>query len=89
MAETIYLSHMFPEFHPSQHLEQVYSQLIVKKAEIDPESRSVWVQVQSEQYVPRKNKKELEKQSSEVIEIPIIIGGKENGIYCKRRTGSS
>ena len=62
MSETIYLSHMFPGFEPSEHLKQGYAQVIVSKAEIDPEHRLVWVAGCSSQYLSDKNKKSLEQE---------------------------
>ncbi len=62
MDEKIHLSHMFPGYKPTEQLQEAYSQAILSKAEIDPESRQVWVDAFSPLYISEKNKSTLEQE---------------------------
>ena len=54
MEQTVYLTHMFPDYEPPEELKAALSQAAIVAADIDPESGSVSVAVHSECYIPQR-----------------------------------
>ena len=54
MSETVYLTHMFPDYAPSEELEAALSQAAIVAADIDPATRTVSVCLHSECYIPQR-----------------------------------
>ena len=54
MKQNIYLMNMFPDYVPPEGLALALSQAAIVAADIDPETRSVFVAVHSERYIPQR-----------------------------------
>ena len=54
MTEKIPFFTMFPDYEPPEELRAVLSQAAIAAADIDPETRSVYVAVHAEHYIPKR-----------------------------------
>ena len=54
MSKTVFFLNMFPDYQPPESLYGLLSQAAITAADIDPERRSVTVEVASETYIPQK-----------------------------------
>ena len=54
MDDTVYLLNMFPDYVPPEELQRALSQAAIVAADIDPETRGVFVAVHSDTYIPQR-----------------------------------
>lgn len=54
MDKSILLLNMFPDYQPQEDLGQLLLGAQIQSADIDPESRSVWVQIFSPNYISQR-----------------------------------
>ena len=54
MSKTVFFLNMFPDYQPPEPILGMFSQAAITAADIDPERRSVIVEVASDTYIPQK-----------------------------------
>ena len=54
MSKTVFFLNMFPDYVPPESLSGMLSQAVITAADIDPEKRSVMVELSSDTYIPQK-----------------------------------